>query len=58
MQGSIVAMLDRGKTLIPCVRVVGIINAQNMHDHSIYDLGLAISLGVEGRGFVELGVQQ
>jgi hypothetical protein len=29
-----------------------------MHDHSIYDLGLAIYLGVEGSGFGELGVQQ
>jgi hypothetical protein len=58
MQGSIVAMLDIGKTLIPCVRVLGIIHAQDMHDHSIYNLGLAICLGVEGRGFGELGVQQ
>jgi hypothetical protein len=58
MQGSIVAMLDIGKTLIPCARVLGIIHAQNMHDHSIYDLSLAIHLGVEGRGFCELGVQQ
>jgi hypothetical protein len=31
---------------------------QDMHDHSIYDLGLAICLGVEGHGFGELGVQQ
>jgi hypothetical protein len=58
MQGSVVAMLDIGKTLIPCVRVFGIIHAQDMHDHSIYDLGLAIYLGVEGRGFGELGVQE
>jgi hypothetical protein len=29
-----------------------------MHDHSIYGLGLAIYLGVEGHGFGELGVQQ
>jgi hypothetical protein len=57
MQGSVVAMLDIGKTLIPCVRVLGIIHVQDMHDHSIYDLGLAICLGVEGHGFVELGVQ-
>jgi hypothetical protein len=45
------------KTLIPCERVLGIIHAQDMHDHSIYDLSLAICLGVEGHGFVELGVQ-
>jgi hypothetical protein len=58
MQGSVVAMLDTGKTLIPCARVIGIIHAQNMHNHSICDLGLAICLGVEGHGFGELGVQQ
>jgi hypothetical protein len=34
-----------GKTLI------------SSHDHSIYDLGLAIFLGVEGYGFGHLGVQ-
>jgi hypothetical protein len=56
MQGLVVAMLDIGKNLIPCVRVLGIIHARDMHDHSIYDLGLAICLGVEGRGFGELGV--
>jgi hypothetical protein len=29
-----------------------------MHNHSTYNLNLAICLGVEGRGFGELGVQQ
>ena len=58
MHGSFVAMLDIGKTLIPCARVLGIIHAQVMHDHPIYNLILAICLGVEGRGFGELGVQQ
>jgi hypothetical protein len=51
-------MMDIGKTLIPCGRVLGIIHEQDMHDHSIYDLDLAICLGVEGHGFGELGVQQ
>jgi hypothetical protein len=50
-------MLDIGKTLIPCERVILIINAQDMHDHLIYGLGLAICLGVEGRGFGEIRVQ-
>jgi hypothetical protein len=58
MQGSVVAMLNIGETLIPCERVLGIIHVQDMHDHSIYDLDLAICLGVEGRGFGELGFQQ
>jgi hypothetical protein len=58
MQGSIVAMLDIGKALIPCERVLGIIHVKDMHNRSIYDLGLDIFLGVEGHGFGELGVQQ
>jgi hypothetical protein len=56
MKGCVVAMLNIGETLIPCVRVLGIIHAQDMHNHSIYDLDLAICLVVEGRGFGELGV--
>jgi hypothetical protein len=51
-------MLDIGNNLIPCVRVLGIIHVQDMHDHSIYDISLAICLEVEGSGFVELDVQQ
>jgi hypothetical protein len=51
MQGSVVAMLEIGETLIPCVKVLGIIHEQDMQDHSIYDLSLAICLGVEGHGF-------
>jgi hypothetical protein len=56
MQGSVVAMMDIGKALIPCARVLGIIHVKDMNNHSIYDLGLTICLGVEGRGFGELGV--
>jgi hypothetical protein len=51
-------MLDIGKNLIPCARVFGIIHSDDMHDHLIYDLGLAIYLGVEGYRFGEFGVQQ
>jgi hypothetical protein len=29
-----------------------------MHNHLIYNLSLAIYLGLEGRGFGEIGVQQ
>jgi hypothetical protein len=58
MQGSIVAMLDIGKALIPCERVLLIIHVKDMHNHLIYNLGLAICLGVEGSVFGELGVQQ
>ena len=38
--------------------MLGIVHAQDMHDHHVDDLGLAIRLGVEGHGFGELGVQQ
>ena len=58
MYGSVVTMLNIGKTLIPCVWMLGIVHAQDIHDHPIDDLGLAICLGVEGSGFGELGVQQ
>ena len=51
-------MLEIGKTLIPCARVLGIIHSQDMHDHRIDDLSLTICLGVEGSEFGELGVQQ
>ena len=57
MQGSVVAMLDIGKALIPCARFLLIIHAKDIHNHLIYNLGLAIYLGVEGRRFGELGVQ-
>jgi hypothetical protein len=58
MYGSIVVVLNIGKTLIPCARVLGILHAQDMHNHLVDDLGLAIHLGMEGSGFGELGVQK
>jgi hypothetical protein len=57
MQGSIVAMLDIWKALIPFARVLVIIHAKYIHNHSIYDLVLAICLRVEACRFVEHGVQ-
>jgi hypothetical protein len=57
MQGLVIAMLNIGKNLIPCARVLGIIHVQDMHDHLIYDLSLAICFGVEGHGFGDLSVQ-
>jgi hypothetical protein len=50
-------MLNIGKNLIPCARVLGIVHAQDMHDHSFDDLGLTIHLRGEGSGFDEIGVQ-
>jgi hypothetical protein len=43
---------------IPCVEVLRIVHVQDMHDHLIDDLNLAIYLGVESSGFCKLGVQQ
>jgi hypothetical protein len=57
MYGSIVACVNIGKTLILGVGVLGIVHAQDVHDHLVDDLGLAIRLGVEGSGLGELGVQ-
>jgi hypothetical protein len=57
MQGSVVAILHIGNTLIPCVEVFLIVHVQDMYDHPIDELSLAIYLGVEGSGFGELGIQ-
>jgi hypothetical protein len=56
MYGSVVTLMNIGKTLIPCVWMLGIVHAQYMHDHIVDDLSLAICLGVEGSGFGEVGV--
>jgi hypothetical protein len=56
MYGSIVVVLNIANNLVPCERVLGIIHAQDMHDHPVDDLSLAICLGVEGSGFGEHGV--
>jgi hypothetical protein len=58
MYDFVLNMLKIGKTLIPCAWVLGIVHAQDMHDHPIDELGLAICLGVEGSGFGELVVQR
>jgi hypothetical protein len=57
MEISIVVVLNVGETLIPCVWFLGVVHAEDVHDHPIDELCLAISLGVEGNGFGELGVQ-
>jgi hypothetical protein len=57
MYGSVAAMLNIGKNLIPCVGMLRIVHAQDMHNHLLDDLSLAIRLGVEGSGFGELGIQ-
>jgi hypothetical protein len=58
MESPVVTMLDIWETLIPCTWMLRIVHAQDVHNHLIDDLCLAISLGVESSGFCELGVQQ
>jgi hypothetical protein len=54
MYGYVVTMLNIGKTLIPCVRVLGFIHVQDMNDHIVDNLSFSIHSGVEGSGFGEL----
>jgi hypothetical protein len=56
MYGSVVTVLSIGKYFIPSAQMLGIVHAQDMHDHSIDYLSLSIHLGVEGHGFGDLGV--
>jgi hypothetical protein len=58
MESPVVAVMNIGKTLIPCAWILRVIHAQDVHNHPINDLYLDISLRVEGSGFSELGVQQ
>jgi hypothetical protein len=58
MESPVVTMLDIWETLSPCTWMIKIVHAQDVHNHAIYDLCLAIRLGVESNGFCDLGVQQ
>jgi hypothetical protein len=58
MYGSVVAVLNIGKALIPCARMLGVVHPHDMYDHPVDDLSLVIFLRVEGNGFGELCVQQ
>jgi hypothetical protein len=58
MDSPVVIVLDIWETLVPCTWMLRNVHAQNVHNHLIDDLCLAISLGVENSGFCELGVQQ
>jgi hypothetical protein len=58
MYSSVEFVLNIAKIIITGVGILGLVHAQDMHDHPVDDLSLAIHLGVEGSGFSELGVQQ
>ena len=57
MESFVVAVLDIRETFIPSVWMIQVVHVQNVHDHLVDDLCLAISLGVEGHGLSEIGIQ-
>jgi hypothetical protein len=57
MESHVVAVMNIGKTLIPCTQMLRVVHAQDVHNHLIDNL-MAIGLGVESSGFSELGVQK
>jgi hypothetical protein len=56
VEGSIVAMLNIRKAIIPCALMFGIINSRDMNNNHVDYLCLSISLWVEGNRFGHLGV--
>jgi hypothetical protein len=58
MESHVVVGLNIGNTLIPCTNILRVIHVQDVHNHLIDDLCLAIGLRVEGSGFSGLGVEQ
>jgi len=57
MKRFVVVVLNIGETLIPHAYIFGVVDVKDIHDHSINDICLVVSLGVEGDEFGELGVQ-
>jgi hypothetical protein len=57
MNGPIVIVPNIQKTIIRFAGMLRVVHLQNVHDHPIYNLRLAISLGMEGDGFGELCIQ-
>jgi hypothetical protein len=58
IESIVVVVLNIWNTLIPCTQMLRFIHVQDVHNHLINDLYLAIGVRVEGSGFSELGVQQ
>ena len=58
MERNVVVVLNIGKTLIPSTNILRFIHVQDVHNHLIEDLCLAIGLRMEGSGFSGLGVEQ
>ena len=51
MESPVVTVLNIGETLIPSTRMLRVVHAQDVHNHSIDDLCLVVCLGVERSGF-------
>jgi hypothetical protein len=58
MESLVVIVMNIGETLVPCMWMLIIVHAQDVHNYLIDNFYLAIGLGVESSGFCELGVQQ
>jgi hypothetical protein len=58
MEIPVVTILNIGETFIPCMWMFRVVHAQDVHNHMIDDLCLAVILGVKSSEFSELGVQQ
>jgi hypothetical protein len=57
MESHIVIVLNKGNIIIPCTKILRVVHAKDVHNHSNDDLYLAIYLGMERSGFSVLGVQ-
>jgi hypothetical protein len=57
MESPVAIVLNTRETLIPCMWMLRVVHAQNVHNHPIDELYLVVCLGVESNGFSELGVQ-
>ena len=53
----VVVVFHIRKNSIPCAWIFGVVHPQDVNDHPIDHLYLAISFGMEDNGFGELGVQ-
>ena len=56
LESPIVAVLNIGEALVPCAWMICVVHAQNVYDHPIDNLCLAINLRMEGYGLSEFGV--
>jgi hypothetical protein len=57
MESPVVTVLDIWETHVPCMRMLRIVHAKDVHNQLIDDLYLDIGFGVESSGFCDLGVQ-